>query len=239
MATEKNDAPKKTRRRKKSDTETAAAVKETETADAPKKRAPKAGPRKTAKKPAATKTNAAEPIFALDIGTRSVIGIVARQEEDGTITILDTTRREHKTRAMLDGQIHDVPQVAAVIREVKAELEKTAGTLKSVAVAAAGRALYTMTADAEMNFTGVITADGERLLDFAGVQAAQEKLASCSEIDDPTHYYCVGYSTIKYTLDDLKVSENNQEITVTAASDSKEYDGKPLTLEESEEMEAC
>ena len=205
MATEKNDTPKKTRRRKKSDTETAAAVKETETTEAPKKRAPKAGPRKTAKKPAATKKNAAEPIFALDIGTRSVIGIVARQEEDGTITILDTTRREHKTRAMLDGQIHDVPQVAAVIREVKAELEKTAGTLKSVAVAAAGRALYTMTADAEMDFTGVITADGERLLDFAGVQAAQEKLASCSEIDDPTHYYCVGYSTIKYTLDGIRL----------------------------------
>jgi len=58
-----------------------------------------------------------ELVFALDIGTRSVIGIVAEQR-DGMLHILATERMEHKTRAMLDGQIHDVPQVAAVIREV-------------------------------------------------------------------------------------------------------------------------
>ncbi|MBR1759931.1 MAG: pilus assembly protein PilM, partial [Schwartzia sp.] len=204
MATEKNDAPKKTRRKKKAEEETAAVT--TEEA-APKARTPKTGARKTTKKAAAPKATAPEKerIFALDIGTRSVIGIVAEQEADGTMTILDTTRREHKTRAMLDGQIHDVPQVAAVIREVKAALEETAGPLKSVAVAAAGRALYTMTAETEMDFSGVITVDGQRLLDFSGVQAAQEKLASCSEIDDPTHYYCVGYSTIKYTLDGIQL----------------------------------
>ena len=62
-----------------------------------------------------------EKIFALDIGTRSVIGIVAVQEENGTLTIVATHREEHKTRAMLDGQIHDVPQVAAVIKSVKKE----------------------------------------------------------------------------------------------------------------------
>ena len=52
----------------------------------------------------------AELVFALDIGTRSVIGIVAEQRE-GALHILATERMEHKTRAMLDGQIHDVPRV--------------------------------------------------------------------------------------------------------------------------------
>lgn len=140
-------------------------------------------------------------LFALDIGTRSVIGIVAA-EANGTITILDTQRQEHKTRAMLDGQIHDVPQVAGLIRDIKEALEANTGTLRRVSVAAAGRALYTITAEAELEFDSLITSEQERLLDFAGVQAAQAKLTAAADIDDPTRYYCVGYSTIQYTLDD-------------------------------------
>ena len=141
-----------------------------------------------------------ERIFALDIGTRSVIGIVAEREANG-LHIVASERQEHKTRAMLDGQIHDVPQVAAIIESVKKELVKQTGTLKSAAVAAAGRALYTMTAEADMEINGLITTEQERALDFAGVQAAQAKLATSKTIDDPTKYYCVGYSTIKYDLD--------------------------------------
>lgn len=144
-------------------------------------------------------------LFSLDIGTRSVIGIVAAEEADGRLTILGTQREEHKTRAMLDGQIHDVPQVAAVIRDVKEALEKTTGPLHRVAVAAAGRALYTMTAEAEMEFGGLITSEQERLLDFAAVQAAQAKLAASDAVEDPTRYYCVGYSTVKYLLDDTQL----------------------------------
>ena len=146
-----------------------------------------------------------ELVFALDIGTRSVIGIVAEQR-DGLLHILATERMEHKTRAILDGQIHDVPQVAAIIREVKRRLTERTGALSSAAVAAAGRALYTMTAEAEQDVTGTITPAQQRDLDFAGVQAAQKKLAHSHTVDDPTRYYCVGYSTIRYTLDgnDLK-----------------------------------
>ena len=142
-----------------------------------------------------------ELVFALDIGTRSVIGIVAEQR-DGQLHILATERLEHKTRAMLDGQIHDVPQVAAIIREVKRRLTERTGALSSAAVAAAGRALYTMTAEAEQDITGTITPAQQRDLDFAGVQAAQKKLAHSHTVDDPTRYYCVGYSTIRYMLDD-------------------------------------
>ncbi len=144
-----------------------------------------------------------EKLFALDIGTRSVIGIVAEKDEEGVLHILATTRQEHKTRAMLDGQIHDVLQVASVIRQVKKDLEEKVGPISHAAVAAAGRALYTMTADAETEIEGVITENQQRSLDFAGVQAAQNKLADTHTIEDPTLYYCVGYSTISYELDEL------------------------------------
>ncbi len=154
-----------------------------------------------APKPQKIKING-ETIFALDIGTRSVIGIVAEKNGDD-IRIVATERMEHKTRAMLDGQIHDVLQVAAVIKDVKASLEKQVGPLAHAAVAAAGRALYTMTAEAEMEVGGIITAEQERSLDFSAVQLAQAKLAASDTIDDPTSYYCVGYSAIQYTLDDF------------------------------------
>ncbi|MBR2216064.1 MAG: rod shape-determining protein [Selenomonadaceae bacterium] len=165
------------------------------------------GKPQTNKPPAATTKEAKSAmgddlIFALDIGTRSVIGIVAEMQPDGEMKIIATERQEHKTRAMLDGQIHDVPQVAAVIKKVKEALEKIIGKkIKSAAVAAAGRALYTMTAEAELDIGGLISEAQERDLDFAGVQAAQAKLATSHTVDDPTRYYCVGYSTIKYELD--------------------------------------
>lgn len=149
------------------------------------------------------RTRTEEPIFALDIGTRSVIGIVAERAEDGAMHILATKRKEHKTRAMLDGQIHDVPQVADVIRQVKNALVEEVGPLKEASVAAAGRALYTMTAEAETEIAGVIDEEAQRALDFAGVQAAQAKLISSKTLEDPSHYYCVGYSTIQYTLDGI------------------------------------
>lgn len=163
--------------------------------------------RNTAGKAAKEKTTTAkttkpryEKIFALDIGTRSVIGIVADKTPAG-LKIVATERMEHKTRAMEDGQIHDVPQVASVIEKVKNALVKKTGPLKSAAVAAAGRALYTMTATADMEFSGIISAEQERSLDFAGVQAAQAQLATSGTVDDLSNYYCVGYSTIKYDLD--------------------------------------
>lgn len=145
-----------------------------------------------------------ERIFSLDIGTRSVIGIVAEhRDEDDKLHIIATDRLEHQTRAMLDGQIHDVPQVAAIIEKVKKSLEAKTGPLKTAAVAAAGRALYTMTAEAEMEINGLISAEQQRNLDFAGVQAAQATLTESHTVDDPTRYYCVGYSTIRYILDDI------------------------------------
>ena len=150
------------------------------------------------------KNDGKEKIFALDIGTRSVIGIVAESNDDGQLKIIATHREEHQTRAMLDGQIHDVPQVSAVINKVRDALIEKVGKLKSAAVAAAGRALYTMTATAETELHGTVTAEQQSSLDFAGVQLAQSKLAESHTIKN-SNYYCVGFSVISYELDGIRL----------------------------------
>ncbi len=150
------------------------------------------------------KDNGREKIFALDIGTRSVIGIVAEQDDDGQLNIIATHRLEHTSRAMLDGQIHDVPQVAEVIIRVKNHLADKVGELKSAAIAAAGRALYTMTAEAVIEVNGVITDEVQSSLNFSAVQLAQTQLTSEKKIDAKI-YYCVGFSIIYYELDGIKL----------------------------------
>lgn len=150
------------------------------------------------------KNDGKEKIFALDIGTRSVIGIVAEQD-GGQLKIIATHREEHQTRAMLDGQIHDVPQVSAIINKVRDALIEKVGKLKSAAVAAAGRALYTMTSTAETDLHGIVTAEQQSNLDFDGVRNAQAQLAETQTSIDTTSYYCVGFSVISYELDGVRL----------------------------------
>ena len=84
-----------------------------------------------------------ELIFALDIGTRSIIG-VAGQVVDERLEVLSMEKEEHGRRAMLDGQIEDIEQVAKVARRVTSRMEARLGChLRRVCVAAAGRALRT------------------------------------------------------------------------------------------------
>ncbi len=140
-------------------------------------------------------------LFALDIGTRSVIGLIG-ENKGGSIELLASERREHHTRAMLDGQIHDVPEVANVLAEVKKSLEAKHGPLRRVSVAAAGRALCTIRSSGELDVStrGVLAASDERALELTAIQAAQHQLASSHTVD-PTAYYCVGYSVVHFNLD--------------------------------------
>ena len=186
-------------------------------ADAPKTPEKKSVRTKKVEEPKPDYSNR-EKIYALDIGTRSVIGIVAVKEDDGTLTIIATQRKEHKTRAMLDGQIHDVPKVAAIIHDVTEALENEVGQLHSAAVAAAGRELFTVTSTAALEPVGNITDDEQRNLEFAAVQNAQNELAAQHSLD-PASYYCVGFSTIKYELDGVRlkslVGQRGKEATAT------------------------
>ncbi|WP_369813876.1 hypothetical protein [Halolactibacillus sp. JCM 19043] len=82
-------------------------------------------------------------IFALDIGTRSVNGLLLNVTE-GKYRLIDYESMEHTERSMLDGQIHDVVAVSKIIHTVKEKLEERHQiTLTKVCVAAAGRALKT------------------------------------------------------------------------------------------------
>ena len=60
-------------------------------------------------------------IFALDIGTRSIIGVVG-VVEGRRFHVLAIEKQDHGQRAMLDGQIENIEQVAEVAREVIARL---------------------------------------------------------------------------------------------------------------------
>lgn len=84
-----------------------------------------------------------ELIYALDIGTRSVIGMLGRQE-NGRVHILAVEKQPHERRSMLDGQIEDIDQVAATVTQITRRLEADVGRrLTQVCVAAAGRSLRT------------------------------------------------------------------------------------------------
>ena len=47
-------------------------------------------------------------VFGLDIGTRNVVGTVGYRTEDDKFIVAAQCVRQHETRAMLDGQIHDI-----------------------------------------------------------------------------------------------------------------------------------
>ena len=54
-----------------------------------------------------TQIQAEQTIFALDIGTRSIIGMVGTVENE-KIRIIAIEREEHTERAMIDGQIENM-----------------------------------------------------------------------------------------------------------------------------------
>lgn len=144
-------------------------------------------------------------IFALDIGTRSVIGIIMEEENDH-FHVVDMVMKEHKERAMLDGQIHNVLYVAELIKEIKNELEKTHGPLKKVNVAAAGRALKTERASITVDISNrpTFTQEDINRLELQAVQQAQVQLLQKQE-NDSNQYYCVGYSVLHYILDGQEI----------------------------------
>lgn len=147
-----------------------------------------------------------EKLFALDIGTRSVVGIILEKKDAGYM-VTDILSKEHVERAMLDGQIHDVLAVSKVISEIKSEMEKNHGELKQVSVAAAGRALKTERASVSVNITGkpMINKDDILHLEISAVQQAQSIVAEKNENDNSFDYYCVGYSVLYYRLDGIEI----------------------------------
>lgn len=142
-----------------------------------------------------------KPVFGLDIGTRSIVGTVGYREKDKFI-VLAQRSKEHETRAMLDGQIHDIKKVGSTILEVKEELEKALDMeLRDVCIAAAGRVLKTVTISAEHEFLSEkeVTEEDVCALISMGVEKAYEQFMQTNE-DTEMKFYCVGYSVIRYYM---------------------------------------
>lgn len=145
-------------------------------------------------------------IFALDIGTRTVVGMLGRVIDD-KYTIIDYFVQPHTKRAMVDGQIEDIKQVAKIVEMVKNELEQRNGiTLTSACIAAAGRALKTIriTHDFDVSDKEIITEEIVSSIEMETIQLAQ------AEIDEEnknknTLFYCVGHNVVNYRLDEYKI----------------------------------
>lgn len=147
-----------------------------------------------------------EKIFGLDIGTRTVIGVIGYHKDDQFI-VTHSSCIEHEERAMLDGQIHDIHKVAKVVQQVKRELEiQSNSTLTEVAIAAAGRVLNTQMSTVTKQFDEIQEigqADIEEL-EVCGIDEAKKQLELEKKIV-ANEYFCVGYTVIEYFLDDYAI----------------------------------
>lgn len=151
-------------------------------------------------------------VFGLDIGTRSIVGTVGYKQTAEDFVVVAQSVRCHETRAMMDGQIHDISKVAETISEVKRELERTLGRkLTRVCIAAAGRVLKTVTVRVEEklgdeNFQDeMIDAETIHALEMIGVEKAYEVIRKETQ-EENIDFYCVGYTVVHYYLNNSMIT---------------------------------
>ncbi|NLM44548.1 MAG: cell division protein FtsA [Clostridiales bacterium] len=142
-----------------------------------------------------------ELYFSLDIGTRSVVGLVGTfiGEE---FEIIDFQVEEHKKRAMYDGQVHDINLVTDTVKNIKESLENRLETkFEKVSVAAAGRSLKTCKVEVTRQIEPLTHIDKDMIgsLEIEAVQKAQREIKSGNSIDEE-EFYCVGYAVTNYYL---------------------------------------
>ena len=145
--------------------------------------------------------NEQELLFSMDIGTRSVVGIVGRHD-GGKFNILAYEIEEHKERAMYDGQVHDIELVAKAAGNVKQRLEEKLGIkLTNVAIAAAGRSLKTHKVFLERKIEKGIEVERDTInsIEIEAIQKAQIEIEEMNH-EDGHQYYCVGYAVVNYYL---------------------------------------
>ncbi len=148
--------------------------------------------------------NQKDIIFALDIGTRSIIGTVGIIK-DKKFHVVCEKYLEHEERAMVDGQIHDITLVASVVQKVKVYLEDELQIqLNEVSIAAAGRFLRTVDvrSDIELNEDEEVDKEIVRSLELSAVRKAEEEIA----VNTEGKLYCVGYSVKNFYLNGFLIS---------------------------------
>lgn len=145
-------------------------------------------------------------VFGLDIGTRSIVGTVGYRE-GSKFNIVAQCVKFHETRAMLDGQIHDINKVGEEIIYVKENLEQqlSGRKLTEVCVAAAGRVLKTAVSKSNYEFpeNTVVIQEHIHSLEMLGVEQAHEQMLKDNDSD--VKFFCVGYTVMKYYLNGFEI----------------------------------
>lgn len=154
---------------------------------------------------AGVRENQGQLVFGLDIGTRSIVGTVGYMNNN-KFRVLAQYAKEHETRAMLDGQIHDIGKVGETIVQVKRKLEEDLNrNLTEVCIAAAGRVLRTVTTHAECTFESEreITEEDIFSLSTMGIEKAYEEFQGSN--DTEMKFYCVGYTPMRYYMNNYQI----------------------------------
>lgn len=157
-------------------------------------------------------------VFGLDIGTRSIVGTVGYKAGE-TFHVVAQQTKEHDTRAMIDGQIHDINKVGRTIKAIKETLEKQIGRqLNDVCIAAAGRVLQTVTTHVDYELPEEISIEPEHIyaLDMLGVEKAYDEFQESNRSD--IKFYCVGYTVVRYYLNHYPINtlENHKAGVISA-----------------------
>ena len=146
-------------------------------------------------------------VYGLDIGTRSIVGTVGYMY-DKKFHVVAIESKPHETRAMQDGQIHDIAAVSESITEVTSRLQiKLGRPLHEVCIAAAGRVLRTVTVHVEQDLseTRDVTSEDIYSLELLGAQRAYERFIEQSTLN--IKFYCVGYTVQRYYLDKYQMTD--------------------------------
>ena len=158
-------------------------------------------------------------VFGLDIGTRSIVGTAGYIANDGFHVVAQCIK-EHDTRAMLDGQIHDIAKVAETISYVKEEMEENLNKkLTEVCIAAAGRVLKTVTTHVEQTFEfeREVVPEDVFSLSTMGIEKAYDEFTKDTE--NNLKFYCVGYTPMRYYLNGYPIGNLEGHKAGTIAAD--------------------
>jgi cell division ATPase FtsA len=145
-----------------------------------------------------------EPLFALDVGTRKVCGLLLEPGPHGPV-VAHVVVREHPGRAMLNGQVHHIEEASRVIAQVRQELERLCGRpLEQAHVAVAGRSLAVSRQKGKFK-TGTaepLTRDQVLAMEL---QAVKEARTGLTDIRAAAGAYCVGYNLLSQKLDGVSM----------------------------------
>lgn len=144
-------------------------------------------------------------IFSLDIGTRSIVGVVSEKFED-SIKVIAYKSVFHEQRTMVDGQIEDIKKVSTKIGMVKKSLEDELNMkFTEVYIAAAGRSLKTekILFEKNLNIKKPLDENIKNILEMDALQKAHDIFYENS--DKKGSFYCVGYSVLNYKIDNIPI----------------------------------